>query len=175
MAMHRSLDELNTLSKGEAAIALRRCCAAEAWVLAMVHTRPFTSVEQLLKKAEDVWWNLHEGDFMEAFSAHPKIGDVRSLRAKYADTHSLAANEQAGAHHVDDAVLEALAEGNRAYEKKFGFIFIVCATGKSAAEMLVLLQQRLLNSHVQEVRNAAENQAQITAIRLNKLLATGTK
>ena len=172
MATKLTLDELNSLPDGEAAIALRRCCAAEAWVLALVNARPFTSIEQLLKKAEDVWWNLHEGDFMEAFSAHPKIGDVSSLRAKYADTHALAANEQQGAHQADDSVLEALATGNKAYEEKFGFIFIVCATGKSAEEMLTLLQQRLPNSHVQEVRNAAENQALITAIRLNKLLGS---
>ncbi|MDF1764715.1 MAG: 2-oxo-4-hydroxy-4-carboxy-5-ureidoimidazoline decarboxylase, partial [Oleibacter sp.] len=164
-----SLEQLNNLPNDQATIVFGRCCAADNWVSGMVNARPFVDVEQMLSTAQDVWWKLEESDFLQAFEAHPKIGNVKSLRAKYADTHALAANEQHGASVADEAVLTALADGNQAYEEKFGFIFIVCATGKSAAEMLDLLEQRLPNTYQQEIQNAAENQAMITAIRINKL------
>ena len=105
-----------------------------------------------------------------AFEAHPKIGDIKSLKAKYASTEALASGEQAGARVAPEAVLQRLKDGNDAYLHKFGFIFIVCATGKSAEQMLELLEQRLPNSREQELRIAAEEQAKITHIRLDKLL-----
>ena len=168
--MHYTLAALNHLPETEAYTAFENCCCASAWVTAMVKSRPFASLEQLQQEALKIWNSLGENDFLEAFEGHPKIGDVSSLKAKYAHTKALASGEQSSVQVADDEVLEALARGNQAYEQKFGFIFIVCATGKSAAEMLALLEARLPNERADELRIAAEQQSQITAIRLNKLI-----
>ncbi len=165
-----TLDELNNLSAEKATETFTSCCAAERWVEKIVNGRPYASVDELLKKADEFWWTMEEPDFLQAFTAHPKIGDVDSLRAKYANTKAIAANEQSGAQEAAEDVLQALAQGNNDYEEKFGFIFIVFATGKSAAQMLDLLQQRLPNSREQEIRNAAENQMMITDLRIKKIL-----
>ncbi|MGI3129043.1 2-oxo-4-hydroxy-4-carboxy-5-ureidoimidazoline decarboxylase [Halopseudomonas pachastrellae] len=165
-----TLEHLNTLPEYEALTVFRDCCAADAWARPMVAARPYQSAEALHGTARALWPNLHEADWLVAFEAHPKIGDIKSLKAKYASTEALASGEQAGARIASDAVLQRLKEGNDAYFDKFGFIFIVCATGKSAEEMLELLEQRLPNSREQEIRIAAEEQAKITHIRLDKLL-----
>jgi len=165
-----TLDELNNLTAEKATETFTGCCAAERWVEKMVNGRPYASVGELLKKADEYWWTMEEADFLQAFTAHPKIGDVDSLRAKYANTKAIAANEQSGAQVAPEDVLQALAKGNTDYEQKFGFIFIVFATGKSAAQMLELLQNRLPNSREQEIRNAAENQMMITDLRIKKIL-----
>lgn len=112
---------------------------------------------------------LSDEDWLQAFDAHPKIGDVTSLKKKYANTHSLASGEQSATAAADESVLQRLKNGNDAYADKFGFIFIVCATGKSADEMLALLEARLPNTRAQEIENAAREQAKITHIRLDKL------
>ena len=111
-------------------------------------------------------------DWREAFAHHPKIGDVESLRRKFASTSVWTAGEQSGVVGAEEAVLTALAEGNAAYEARFGYIFIVCATGKSAGEMLEILQTRLLSGPRTELRVAAEEQKKITRLRLEKLFAT---
>ena len=165
-----TLDELNNLPVADAAAVFTSCCAAERWVDLMVASRPFADTNELLEAAQNHWQTMAESDFLQAFTAHPKIGDVESLRAKYANTKALAANEQSGAQSASESVLLALASGNREYEEKFGFIFIVFATGKSAGQMLELLQQRLPNNRAQEIQNAADNQMQITDLRLKKLL-----
>ena len=109
-------------------------------------------------------------DILEAFSHHPKIGaNIETLRAKFQQTAGWSASEQASVSQASDAVLQALAQGNIDYEAKFGYIFIVCATGKSAAEMLNLLQARLVNTPADEIKLAAAEQAKITRIRLEKL------
>ncbi|MEQ8802229.1 MAG: 2-oxo-4-hydroxy-4-carboxy-5-ureidoimidazoline decarboxylase, partial [Haliea sp.] len=113
---------------------------------------------------------LGEADLLEAFEGHPKIGDVNSLKAKYSSTKALAAGEQSSVDEAGDAIIEALARGNSEYEEKFGFIFIVCATGKSAREMSGLLQARLPNDRATELANAAGEQRKIFQIRLSKLL-----
>jgi OHCU decarboxylase len=123
----------------------------------------------VLLAAADAALPLTEADWLEAFAAHPLIGDVDSLRAKYAATKTLAAGEQSGVASAGEATLAALAEVNRAYRDKFGFIFIVFATGKSAAEMLAILKSRIDNSREQEIRNAAVEQMKITRLRLQKL------
>ncbi|WP_286715001.1 2-oxo-4-hydroxy-4-carboxy-5-ureidoimidazoline decarboxylase [Thalassolituus sp. UBA2009] len=169
-----TLDELNNLTVAEAIAAFTSCCAAERWVEKVVAARPYASVDELLQKADEFWWTMEEPDFLQAFTAHPKIGDVNSLRAKYANTKAIASHEQSGATGAPEAVLEALAAGNSAYEEKFGFIFIVFATGKSAGQMLALLEQRLPNSREQEIRNAAENQMMITDLRIKKILGPAT-
>lgn len=165
-----TLDELNALNKEDASFAFGNCCTASRWVAGMVDARPFISIDACQQAALDVWATMCEADFLEAFEGHPKIGDVTSLREKYAHTKKLASGEQSSVSEADEKTILALAQGNTDYEDKFGFIFIVCATGKSAAEMNALLQQRLPNDRETELRNAAGQQALITAIRIDKLV-----
>lgn len=166
-----TLEQLNGLPRAEAAAALERCCGASAWVSRMCAARPFASAAALEEAAERVWWELGPADWREAFTHHPRIGDMSALREKFAATAGWASNEQSGAAAASERTLAALAEGNRAYEERFGYIFIVCATGKSADEMLALLSARLGNDTQAELRNAAAEQAKITRLRLAKLLA----
>lgn len=166
-----ALAYFNSLAPVSAAAELLRCCGARRWAEAMAQRRPFGSEAELFAAAEEIWQNLSPEDWREAFSHHPKIGDLASLRMKFAGTRQWSEGEQAGVTGAAEEILHALAEGNDAYEKKFGFIFIVCATGKSAQEMLTLLQQRLPNEPEIELKIAAAEQAKITRIRLEKLLA----
>jgi 2-oxo-4-hydroxy-4-carboxy-5-ureidoimidazoline decarboxylase len=164
-----SLEELNTLPRKQAEARFRDCCAADPWVQGMLDNRPFASRDAMIAQSRRVWPSLTENDWLQAFEAHPKIGNVDSLRRKYTSTKGLASGEQAGVRHAPEAVLQCLKTGNDAYQEKFGFIFIVYATGKSAEEMLELLASRLPNTREQEIDNAAREQAQITEIRLEKL------
>lgn len=152
-------------SPAEARERFTIACGSTRWVERMVARRPFESRAALLTAACEEWWGLNPDDWREAFSHHPKIGD-RGLRERYGATRHLSEKEQAGISGASDAVIAALADGNRAYEDKFGYIFIVCATGKSAEEMLALLRTRLSHDPERELRIAAEEQARITAIRL---------
>ncbi len=136
----------------------------------MVQRRPFRDAGEMAQTSERIWESLSEKDWKEAFSHHPRIGDVNSLRAKFAPTRKWAEGEQAGVRETTEETLNALASGNADYEKRFGFIFIVYATGKSAEEMLGLLNARLQNSPDQEIRIAAGEQAKITNLRLQKLM-----
>lgn len=150
--------------------ALTRCCGASRWVEGMLAGRPFADDKKLLEAASRIWRGLGRADIMEAFSHHPKIGSsLESLRQKFPTTEAWSSQEQASVQHAKEETLQALAEGNRLYEDTFGYIFIVCATGKTAAEMLSLLRQRLLNPPDLELRIAAGEQEKITAIRLQKL------
>ena len=166
-----TLEQFNALPPEKAAEELARCCGASRWVEIMVSCRPFKDKATLLKDAEATWSVMAARDWMEAFEHHPRIGDKDALREKFAKTADWAKGEQAGAAAADDATLEALAAGNAEYEEKFGFIFIVCATGKSAKEMLALLQARLPNIQAAEMKTAAAEQAKITKLRLEKLLS----
>ena len=145
---------------------LRACCGSERWVERMMHSRPFASRETALAAARDVWLSLDETDWREAFSRHPRIGDRDALQRRFPESHHLSAREQAGVDGAHEDVLGELASRNREYEARFGYIFIVCATGKSAGEMLVLLRERLTHSPADEIRVAAGEQAKITALRL---------
>jgi len=169
-----TLEEFNHLPQAVAVTALSQCCAASAWVQAMVDGRPYADIPQLLEAADRAWLRMDEPNLLEAFSAHPQIGNVVSLLEKYASTQAMAASEQSAIAAASEATLRALAQANHSYLEKFGFIFIVCATGKSAQEMLDLLYARLPNSREQELINAAEEQRKITAIRLRKLLEKST-
>ncbi|MFT7689149.1 MAG: 2-oxo-4-hydroxy-4-carboxy-5-ureidoimidazoline decarboxylase [Candidatus Azotimanducaceae bacterium] len=160
---------INHLSVMEKRAALLKCCSSQAWVDLLLLKYPFESIAALIKNADECWIGLKETDYLEAFSGHPKIGDLESLREKYAETASLASVEQVGTMGADEDVLKMLAVGNKSYEKKFGFIFIVCASGKSADEMLNLLQARMVNDRETELINAAEQQRQIFHIRLKQL------
>lgn len=135
----------------------------------MLDRRPYGSRHHLQAAAREVWFSLGPADWREAFAHHPKIGDREALARRFGSTSALAEREQAGVAAAPEDVLDALARGNRAYEERFGFIFIVCATGKSAGQMLALLEARLQHDSETEIRTAAEQHAQITAIRLDTL------
>ncbi|WP_163995524.1 2-oxo-4-hydroxy-4-carboxy-5-ureidoimidazoline decarboxylase [Pyxidicoccus caerfyrddinensis] len=167
-----ALERLNKLLASEARAELMRCCGSSRWADGMVRSRPFRDAEHLFAEAAWLWKQTGPEDWREAFTHHPRIGDVSQLRAKFAATANWSSQEQGGVSGADEAVLQGLAEGNAEYEKRFGFIFLVCATGKSAAEMLGLLRARLDNAPDEELRIAAEEQAKITRIRLEKLLAS---
>ncbi|BBO32460.1 2-oxo-4-hydroxy-4-carboxy-5-ureidoimidazoline decarboxylase [Lacipirellula parvula] len=161
--------KLKDLPDEDARAALANCCAAVNWVSGMLAARPFTSDDALFAACDAVAATLTEPDWLEAFAAHPLIGDVDSLRKKYASTKQLAAGEQSGVDAASETTLRELAELNRDYAERFGFIFIVFATGKTADEMLAILKSRIHNSRDQEVANAAAEQLKITRLRLTKL------
>ncbi len=165
-----TLSELNQLPPDERKAALTTCCGSTIWVDTLASLFPFENAEQLFREAETIWESCSEADWREAFAHHPKIGDIDSLRARFASTKAWAAGEQAGVASASQNVLEDLAEGNRLYEEKFGYIFIICATGKSAGEMLDSLNARLPNAPETEIRIAMQEQGKITRIRLEKLL-----
>lgn len=163
-------EHLNALDESGAAEALRRCCGAERWVAALLAARPFSSTAQLQQLAEQCWQALGPQDHLEAFTHHPQIGeDLAVLRQRFARTEALSAREQAGVSGAGEATLQALRDANRAYRERFGYIFIVCATGKSAEEMLGLLRERLHHAPEAELAIAAAEQAKITRLRLAQL------
>jgi OHCU decarboxylase len=160
---------VNDLDEAAAREALTNCCAAQAWVEAMLAARPFADNDAVEEAAEAAASQLGEQDWLEAFAAHPLIGDVESLRKKYVATKSLAAGEQSGIAAASDATLQELAALNREYADRFGFIFIVFASGKTADEMLFILKRRINNPRQRELLNAAGEQMKITKLRLQKL------
>jgi 2-oxo-4-hydroxy-4-carboxy-5-ureidoimidazoline decarboxylase len=164
-----TLAVLNGLDKGTLRAVLSGCCGSQAWVRGVMEVFPVRDVPGLLEAAGRVWHACSPKDWLEAFDHHPRIGDTEALRKKYAGTGASA--EQAGALDATVKVLEALAEGNRVYEEKFGYIFIVCATGKTAGEMLGLLRTRLGNDPARELLIAMGEQEKITELRLKKLLS----
>lgn len=164
-----NLSLINQLGFEEARQAFLRCCGSESWAKALAQARPFASDEELLKVADETFASLKKDDWMEAFAAHPKIGDLESLRKKYGNTKDWAENEQSGVKSTSNGILEGLASGNQAYEQRFGYIFIVCATGKSAEEMLAILNSRIDNEADKEFSIAAGEQKKITHLRLAKL------
>jgi len=161
---------INQLSKEQVLDLFMQCNTSQKWCMRMEQNRPFSDSQSMLETADQHWELSTEEDYLEAFEGHPEIGDVSTLREKYRNTEKLAGHEQSGVNTANENTLELLAQGNHDYKEKFGFIFIVCATGKSAEEMLQLLQQRLPNNRKQELENAAEEQRKITQIRLLKLL-----
>ena len=166
-----TLDALNRLSEADAIAAFRQCCACARWAERMEIGRPYEGLSEMLEISDRIWEECDVDDYLEAFLGHPRIGNVESLAKKYANTKAWAGGEQKGMDSADPVVIQRLADGNKTYEEKFGHIFIVCATGKSAAEMLALLEARMPNDPKTEVMVAAEEQNKITRIRLKKLLA----
>lgn len=136
----------------------------------MSDARPFSNSDELSAKGDEIWWNLDEEDWLEAFRAHPKIGEKKAAAAQSAEAAAWSAQEQSESERAAAETKAALAEGNREYELRFGFIFIICATGRSAEEMLAALNGRLNNDRETEIRAAAEEQRKITQLRLQKLL-----
>lgn len=158
------------MSPERATEALTRCCGCARWVRDMVAARPFASDDAVHAAADRLWGSATPSEVLEALTHHPEIGaDLASLRARFASTAGWSGAEQAALGHADEQTLLALRDGNLEYKAKFGFIFVVCATGKSAAQMLELLQARLPGDRETELRNAAREQQAITHLRLIKL------
>jgi len=163
-----NLSAFNTLDKESAKQHLFACCGSSKWASSMMDHFPFASEKQLVDLATKIWYEeCNETDWRESFTHHPKIGDVKSLTEKFAG------KEQAGVAVAKTETIEALAKVNTDYENKFGFIFIVCATGKSATEMLALLLDRLQNTVEEELNIAMGEQQKISIIRFRKLVTEG--
>jgi len=166
-----TLYDLNHLSLSQRTEALMQCCGSTVWADKMSDIFPVPDADTLIKYAEGVWFACEEKDWLEAFSHHPKIGNLESLQKKFSNTAQWASGEQSLVNTASNEVLEALAQGNNLYEEKFGYIFIVSATGKSATEMLIILQSRLDNDPKDEIKIAMREQNKITRLRLEKLLS----
>lgn len=166
-----TLEHFNNISASQQKEELFKCCGSTTWSEKLVQQAPFSSIEKLKLRSDETWWQCEHTDWLEAFSHHPKIGDVKSLEKKFASTKEWASGEQSSVTTASTDVLHQLKHGNEAYEKKFGYIFIVCATGKSATEMLHLLSSRLLNSPDVEIKIAAQEQNKITHLRIDKLFS----
>jgi OHCU decarboxylase len=165
----RGLEQLNAASNDDAHAALLRCCGSDKWALRMIEARPFRNMEEVRSMADRIWSTLEADDWLEAFAAHPKIGEKKTSRSTSV-ANGWAEQEQSGASRASQLAQAALKKANHEYEEKFGFIYIVCATGKSADEMLALLNERLQNDSYSELRIAADEQRRITQIRLDKLI-----
>ncbi|MGC2238263.1 MAG: 2-oxo-4-hydroxy-4-carboxy-5-ureidoimidazoline decarboxylase [Pyrinomonadaceae bacterium] len=168
--MSEKLEQLNNASTEIAKSSFLDCCGSNNWARKMTQARPFAGVSVLLEKAEKIWQGLDAQDWLEAFAAHPKIGAKKAAPTQQAQSAKWSGSEQSGTNTAAESVLKRLGEANRLYENRFGFIFIVCATGKSAEEMLELCRARLSNEADAEIRIAADEQRKITEIRLKKLL-----
>ncbi|AOW78775.1 OHCU decarboxylase [Colwellia sp. PAMC 20917] len=166
-----SIIVLNALQPQAAHLAFMQCCTANTWVNRMVAAVPYNNLAALSAHADVSWKNLTEADYLQAFEGHPKIGDVSSLREKYRSTEKIAAGEQSGVNTATEQALSELKRLNDDYQEKFGFIFIVCATGKTATQMLDILVKRYANNRAEEIINAAEEQRKILQLRIEKMIA----
>ena len=167
--MNELLERINEANNDESEWMFRDCCGSGKWARLMSAARPFASEDALIDTAAAIWNALQTEDWLEAFEAHPMIGETNATPAQQARSAAWSTGEQAGVNAADELLKRDLASANRAYHEKFGFIFIVCATGKSAAEMLELCRSRLANDRETEITNAAAEQQKITEIRLKKL------
>ena len=172
--MTAAVASFDALADHEAAALLESCCGSYAWVQGMIARRPFGTLRRLLDDADAVWWSLGPDDWREAFDHHPRIGEQASAAPQSGKARAWSAEEQRGTSAAATSTREALAQGNRAYERRFGHIYLVCATGKSGEEMLALLEQRLSNDAATELRVAAGEQAKITRLRLEKLFGASS-
>lgn len=165
-----TLAELNAFPRYRAEGEFAKCCGSTAWVRTITGRRPFINRDRLMKAASEVWWRLDREDWLEAFRAHPQIGQRKAATPTSREAQAWSAKEQSGIARAGAAVASALEEANQEYFEKFGYIFIVCATGKSADEMLAILKSRMANAPEAEIRVAAEEQDKITRLRLEKLV-----
>lgn len=164
-------ESLNALPPDEAQKEFLKCCGSVRWAQAMVQLRQYAStVEGLTRLGDAMWWSLEPDDWLEAFRSHPKIGEKKAAEAVSTQSQQWSGQEQSGMRDANVDTVDLLAQLNREYEERFGFIFIVCATGKSAGDMLALLRQRIQNAPDTELPIAAAEQAKITELRLKKLI-----
>jgi 2-oxo-4-hydroxy-4-carboxy-5-ureidoimidazoline decarboxylase len=161
----------NSLPLEEAAREILLCCGSKAWAGSMVLKRPIHDELSLLETSDAIWQSLGESDWLEAFQSHPRIGETHAEKTVAPQSSAWSEQEQRQAATAEEAIKTALKWGNREYEQKFGRIFIVCATGKSATEILEILRRRLHNDEATELQQAAEEQRQIMQIRLKKWIS----
>jgi len=163
-------EAINNYSQKNFEEKMMMVCGAKNWVKRMLELRPFFSNEQVFLQAQNIWFSLTKEDWLESFSHHPKIGGKDALRKKFNTTKDWSSKEQAGMQGATDDVIDGLASGNDAYDEKFGFVFLICASGKSAQEILISLNDRLGNTLEQEIENASIELNEIIKIRLTKLV-----
>ena len=168
--MNQSVNRLNELSANEAEAEFLKCCGSTKWAQAMTEARPFDSEQELFAKADDISSSLEDQDWLEAFRAHPRIGEKNAAAAQSSQSQEWSAQEQSGVAEAPAYTMSQVAERNREYEDRFGFIFIVCASGKSSDEILTILNGRIDNDPRTELPIAAEEQRKITRLRLEKML-----
>ncbi len=160
----------NSLNDDAAAAEILSCCGSTRWAKELAQARPITDEAVLLNRSDAIWLDLSPVDWDEAFRNHPRIGEQKLAATAMGQSATWSRQEQSGVNSSDSEIHDELARGNALYEKRFGRIFLVCATGKSAAEMLALLEHRLGNDPQTELQEAVEQQRQITRIRLRKWL-----
>jgi len=170
--MH-DLTWLNSLPPAEAEKELLQCCGSTFWAHQMAEARPFENLEALFATANEIWWSLDRNDWLEAFRSHPKIGEKKAADPVSTQAGQWSGQEQAGVATSSQETADSLTRLNRAYEEKFGFIYIICATGKTSGELLSALRERLEHDPVAELPIAAAEQSKITVLRLKKLLTSG--
>ena len=161
---------LNSLNANEATKELLQCCGSKRWAAQMSHARPYENLADVIARANEIWRSLDRDDWLEAFRSHPKIGEKKAAESVSEQSKAWSGQEQAGVNTASTETTNALAALNHAYEQKFGFIFIICATGKTSDEMLAALRERLEHDREEELPIAAAEQCKITELRLKKLL-----
>jgi|SRR5215213_2503871 len=161
---------LNSLKEDEATKELLQCCGSKRWTRQMSDARPYENLADVIARANEIWWSLDREDWLEAFRSHPRIGEKKAAESVSAQSKSWSGQEQAGVNTASVQTTNTLATLNHAYEQKFGFIFIICATGKTSDEMLTALRERLEHDAPEELPIAAAEQCKITELRLKKLL-----
>lgn len=164
-----NFSDFQVLPIEQAEEVLLLCCGSQNWANKMAQLRPFQSLEEVQNTAVRIWESLQVQEWLEAFAHHPRIGDRQALAARFASTRNWSANEQAGVAVAEEEVLDRLALGNEEYSRRFGYVFLVCATGKSALEMLNLLEARINNSPEEELQIAQQEQQKIMLLRLDKM------
>ena len=170
--MPNDLARLNSLPAEEAVQELLQCCGSKRWAAEIAASRPYPDIDTLIGSANDVWWSLAPSDWLEAFRSHPRIGEKKAAETVSAQSQQWSNQEQAGMTDVSREKVNTLAALNRAYELKFGYIFIICATGKTPEQMLSALRERLQHDAGAELPIAAAEQSKITELRLKKLLTS---
>lgn len=169
--MSKRLENWNRLSPQVAAKEVLACCGSKAWAQQLVSRRPLNDAGSLIAASDEIWNQLGESDWVEAFSKHPRIGERKAPPLASPQSASWSAQEQQNVVTAAESLLSALANANAEYEQRFGRVFIVCATGKSAAEMVDTVRRRLQNDDATELKEAAEEQRKITNLRLKKWLS----
>jgi 2-oxo-4-hydroxy-4-carboxy-5-ureidoimidazoline decarboxylase len=168
--MNKALARWNSLDLAAAARAVLPCCGSQAWATALASARPIEDEESLIAKSSSIWLSLPEEAWQEAFHSHPRIGQKHAQAHTTEESLRWSTQEQRAALTNDEAAKLALEDANRRYEQRFGRIFIVCASGKTSAEILAILEARMQNDNATELREAAEQQRQITQLRLHRWL-----
>lgn len=166
----KGLVRLNALSTPEAIDVLFSACGSRAWAQQVAAARPFSTIDTLFSTADRIWLSMPREEWLAAFSHHPRIGERNLAQFRFAATAAQSSREQSGMAAATDAQRQEFAAGNEQYERRFGHVFLICATGKSAADMLSSLRARLGNDPETELHNAAGEQAKITRLRLERWL-----